>query len=114
MKKYLFGILMLLISMNGFSQEKVKGKKEITVHTSVQCGDCKDRIESVLNYTKGVKYTEVDVASKNVVIGYKAKKITADEIKEIIRNIGYSADELPADQTALDKLPACCKPGGMD
>lgn len=110
MKKYIVGLLLIFVSLNGFSQTK----KEATIHSSVLCNDCKERIESVLNYTKGVQYADVDIESKNISIKYNSKKISLDEIKQIIVSIGYDADELPADEAAIEKLPACCQPGGME
>ena len=105
----MLGVLLIFISLNGFSQTK----KEATIHSSVVCDDCKDRIESVLNYTKGVKFADVDVETKKVVVKYNSKKISLEEIK-IIVSIGYDADEMTAEETAVEKLPACCKPGGME
>ncbi len=110
MKKYIVGLLLLFISINGFTQTK----KEATIHSSVVCDDCRERIEGVLNYTKGVKFAEVDLESKNVLVKYNSKKISLEEIKKIITSIGYDADEMTAQEAAVEKLPACCKPGGMD
>ena len=50
---------------------------------------------------------------KKVTVGYNPKKISLDEIRKIISETGYDADDLKANPKSVEKLPACCKPGGM-
>jgi mercuric ion binding protein len=45
--------LFLFLSGLTFGQKKVE---EAVIQTSAQCGDCKERIEGKLNYTKGVVF----------------------------------------------------------
>ncbi|MEX2484942.1 MAG: heavy-metal-associated domain-containing protein [Brumimicrobium sp.] len=94
--------------MNGQSS-----KKTISIQTNAECGDCKERIEEGLNYTKGVVYAELNLDNKKVEVKYNSKKITEQEIKQIISEIGYDADEVKADSKSQSELPACCQPGGM-
>lgn len=106
----IFVLLFLLFSFTSFSQ---KGKVEITqIQTSAQCGDCKERIESKLNYTKGVIFAELDLDSKKVTVKFKSSVINLLQIKEIIAKIGYDADEVKAKLEDIQKLPNCCRPGG--
>ena len=91
------------------SQKKFE---EVIIQTSAQCGDCKERIESKLNYTKGVIFAELELESKKVTVKYKTKFITLLEIKKAIASIGYSADEIKAKEEDVLKLPKCCQPGG--
>lgn len=106
----IFVLLFLLFSFTSFSQ---KGKVEITqIQTSAQCGDCKERIESKLNYTKGVIFAEFDLDSKKVTVKFKSSVINLLQIKEIIAKIGYDADEVKAKFEDIQKLPNCCRPGG--
>ena len=86
---------------------------EAKIQTSAECGSCKTRIEGVLNYTKGVKFAELNLADKKVTVGYNPKKISLDEIRKIISETGYDADKVKANPKSVEKLPACCKPGGM-
>jgi copper chaperone CopZ len=92
-----------------FGQKKIE---EAVIQTSAQCGDCKERIESKLNYTKGVVFGELDLDSKKVTVRYKTKSISLQEIKQAIASIGYSADEVKAKEEDVLKLPKCCQPGG--
>ena len=92
-----------------FGQKKIE---EAVIQTSAQCGDCKERIESKLNYTKGVVFAELDLESKKVTVRYKTKSISLQEIKQDIASIGYSADDVKAKEEDVLKLPKCCQPGG--
>jgi len=91
-----------------------KGVKEVVIKTSAQCGMCKDRIESELGFTKGVKYANLDLETKEVTVRYKASKTSEENIRKAIAGVGYDADDVPADPEAYEKLPACCKKGGHD
>ena len=87
--------------------------KTIEIKTSAECGMCKKRIEEALNYTKGVKYAELDISNKVVTVKYNSGKTTAKEIRKKIAQTGYDADDMKAVESSVAKLPACCKPGGM-
>jgi copper chaperone CopZ len=95
--------------MNGQSS-----KKTISIQTNAQCGACKERIEEKLNYTNGIVYGELNLDNKVVEVKFNSKKITEQEIKQIISDIGYNADEVMADKKSQSELPACCQPGGME
>lgn len=113
MKKYLLMTMVLFFFSGVFAQEK-KGKMEtVVIQTSAECGDCKERIEEGLNYTKGVKFAELDLETKKVTVKFDPKKISLQQVKEKIASIGYDADEVKANPEAVQKLPACCQPGGM-
>ncbi len=84
-----------------------------TIRTSAECGQCKDRIESKLNYTKGVKYAELNYETKLLIVKYKPTVISKDEIYRILNELGYDADAKKADPEVVKTLPLCCQPGGM-
>lgn len=90
--------------------QELKKVEEVKIQTSAKCFDCKARIEDALNYLKGVKFAELDNETKVVTVQYKTKKVNLEQIKAEIAATGYTADEVKADQAAVDKLPACCKP----
>jgi copper chaperone CopZ len=109
MKTILF-ILAVCFSQVLFSQQAKK--QTIVIQTSAQCDDCKERIEGALNYTKGVKFADLDLETKKVTVQFLTKKTSLETIKAIIAKIGYDADEVKADITAVQKLPKCCQPNG--
>ena len=82
------------------------------VQFDCQCNDCKERIEGKLNYTKGIKFAELDEQTKIVTVKYDPSKIDLMTIKQTIAKIGYDADEVKAAQEDVEKLPKCCQPKG--
>ena len=114
MKNSVLFFLMLFVSSVGFSQKTAAKTETVVIQTSAECGECKERIEGALNYTKGVKFAELDLNSRKLTVKYKTDVISLEELKKQISALGYRADEVPADSVALEKLPACCKPNGME
>ncbi len=108
--KTLMICLTLFLSSQLFAQKHKS--QTIQIQTSAQCGDCKNRIENALNYTKGISYAELNMETKKVEIKFNPKKTDYDKIKAILSKIGYDADDQKADQQAVLALPKCCQPGG--
>ncbi len=108
--KRLMIVFALIFLAGGVNAQELKKVEEVTIQTSAKCGDCKVRIEDALNYLKGVKFAELDNETKAVTVRYKTKKVSLDEIKAEIAAAGYDADEVEAEESAVAKLPACCKP----
>lgn len=105
-------ILVSMITIAGLTvsaQDKPKNTEEIKIQTSAICGMCKDRIEHDLAFEKGIRSVSLDNDTKIVTVGYNPKKTDPDKIREAISDIGYDADDVPADQEAHDKLPRCCQ-----
>lgn len=105
-------LLILAICLNQAVFSQQAKKQTIVIKTSAQCDDCKERIEGALNYTKGVKFADLDLETKKVTVQFLTKKTSLETIKAIIAKIGYDADEVKADITAVQKLPKCCQPNG--
>ena len=105
----------LAIAMLGIFSEKTFASQDttITIKTSAQCESCKKRIENNMAFAKGVKKVSLDVDTKVLTLTYDKKKTSTEKLKKSVAKIGYDADELPADKKAYDKLPKCCKKGGM-
>jgi len=104
-------ILVSFLSLNGIAQKSVK---MLEIKTSAQCEDCKERIEKAMAYEKGVKSSNLDVETKILTVKYNANKTNLDLIKKAVANVGYDADDVPADKTAYDNLPSCCQKGGAE
>jgi len=90
-----------------FSQDKKA--ETIKIKTSAVCDMCKDRIEQGMAFEKGVKNVVLDVDTKIATITYNPSKTTPDDLRKAISKLGYDADNVVADKSAYDKLPACCK-----
>jgi mercuric ion binding protein len=100
--------LVMLVSLSSMTNQNAK-TKTITFITTAICGECKDRIEEKLNYTKGVVFAELNLENKMLTVKYKTELITDVKIKEILANLGYSSDTVVRNNDAYLALPKCCR-----
>ena len=107
----LLAVIFSLFFLNVNAQEKAKKTETIEIKTSAVCGMCKNTIETALSKVKGVKSSNLDVASKVVTVVYKTADVTPEQIRIAITLAGYDADDMPADAKAYDNLHGCCKKG---
>ena len=110
MKTITLSLFFVLFSTISFGQKSMTSQ----IQTNAQCGDCKERIEGKLNYTKGIKFAELDDQTKIVTVKYDPSKIELLTIKQTIAKIGYDADDVKADKEDVEKLPKCCQPNGHE
>ena len=112
MKKLQLLILFILgISSFSFAQVVKKGGIEIaTIKTpTVQCEECKDRIERYLMREEGVQKVVVDYKKKITTVTYVAERTNIENVKTAIANAGYDADDVTANPDSYKMLPKCCK-----
>lgn len=111
--KSLATILLLIAGFvqTGHAQAVRKGAIETaTIKTpTVQCEECKDRIEKYMTREDGVQKCVVDYKHKVTKVTYLVDRTTYENVKTAIANIGYDADDVAADPDAYKKLPTCCK-----
>ncbi|MFH0866865.1 MAG: heavy metal-associated domain-containing protein [Bacteroidota bacterium] len=113
MKSVMLFVIAIFL-LNGYSNAQTSAKTDtVKILTSAVCGMCKTRIESNMAYEKGVVEVVLDVDSRICTIVYKTDKTDPDKLRQAISKIGYDADSVLADPKAYEKLPACCKKGGM-
>jgi periplasmic mercuric ion binding protein len=112
MKKIqLFLFLLLACSGALVAQVVRKGAQEIaTIKTpTVQCQECKERIESYLSREDGVQKVVVDYKRKITKVTYLIDRTNYENVKTAIANAGYDADDVTANPDSYKKLPTCCK-----
>jgi copper chaperone CopZ len=113
MKKILsLSLFFSLFIIYGRAQQPVrKGALEtVTINVpTVQCDECKDRIEKYLTREDGITVAKVDYKKKTCKVTYYWDRTTVENIKTAIANIGYDAGDVAADAEAYKKLPTCCK-----
>lgn len=110
--KNIKSIFLLLFIVTGSSTVFAQNSTAtIQIKTTAECEQCKERLEKAMAYEKGVKKSTLNLDTKVLTVEYNPKKTNPDVLRELIRNIGYDADSLPAYNKAYDKLPECCKKG---
>ncbi|MGV3630437.1 MAG: heavy-metal-associated domain-containing protein [Bacteroidota bacterium] len=113
MKNLIISLLAILFIGTASAQEKTTIRQTAAIKTTAECGDCKERIEGKLNYMKGISFAELNYETQELTVKFRTDKITLDEIRKAVSDLGYDADEVKANPEAQAKLPMCCQPGGM-
>src|SRR3989344_1744347 len=70
----------------------------------MHCTSCANTIEKTLNKTKGIIKVSVNFATEKAAIDYDEKKTNVDEIKKIIKKIGYTAIDSASETHESGKL----------
>ena len=115
MKKIVW-ITLVMISTLTNAQNKSKKVETVEIQTSAVCEMCEDLIiHKNLVYEKGIKFAEMDVETGTLTVRYRKDKTSLEHIRNVISNLGYSADSVKADSVAYENLHFCCKqPCGVD
>jgi copper chaperone CopZ len=109
MKKLVFSLLLALgFAFGASAQTKAVQTAKISL-PSVQCGMCKEKIETYLKRYDGIQSVNVNYKRKEATVKYLTDRITEEDIKAAIANAGYDANEVAANPEAYKKLPKCCK-----
>ncbi len=111
MKKLILLPMFIFLILSGKAQETNK-VGIVTIKISSVCEMCKERIENKLNYTRGIVFAEVNLEEKTVEVKFKSKIIGSEDIKLIISNLGYHADDVNRNEEAFKNLPKCCRDEG--
>ena len=92
------------------AQNKTKKVETVEIQTSAVCDMCKELIiDKNLVFEKGLKYAEMDVETGILTVRYRNDRTSAEHIRNLISDLGYSADSVLADPIAYDNLHFCCK-----
>ena len=84
----------------------------IDIRTSTVCDMCEKTIEENLIYERGVKKVDVDLEKSRIHVEYDQRKISPEVLRIAVSKLGYMADDIPGDENAFKKLPACCQKEG--
>jgi copper chaperone CopZ len=87
---------------------EVKGAETIVIQTNAYSAKSNDVFKESLPFVKGVKDYKYDEKTYKIAVAYDAKKTTPAEIRNAIAKLGFSADQVKADDKARAKLPAEC------
>jgi len=114
MKKVLMFTVILFFGHEGYTQlnNKVKRTKQLEIETSIQCGECENRLDNMFAEFWAVKNVSYDIDEQLITVTYNSNKTSPEEIRDAIAKVGYDADDVEAKEAAYNELPACCQKGG--
>lgn len=109
MKKFLIATIAVTgLSIAAHSQTKPVLTAIIKTPNAL-CQSCKERIEGQLKRYDGIAEVTVNFRKGETKVKYITDRINIEEIKAIIANCGYDADDVPAAEDAYNRLPKTCK-----
>ncbi len=110
MKKLLLSVLAVVgFTLSSLAQAK-SSLQTVKISTpSVQCGMCKNKIETYLKRYNGITSVNVNYKKKETIVKYVSDRINEEEIKTAIANAGYDANDVTANPDSYKRLPECCK-----
>ncbi len=109
MKKILIATIATVgLSLAGLSQVKPVLSAVIKTPNAL-CENCKIRIENYLKRYDGVLQITVNYRKGETKVKYVTDRISIEEIKTAIANVGYDADDVLAENDAYLRLPKTCK-----
>lgn len=108
MKIVLAAAVLSFFSFNAMAQ--VKPVLNATIKTpNARCEECKDKIETYLKRYDGVMSVNVNIRKGETTVKYITDRTNIEEIKTAIANVGFDADDVPANPDFYKLLPKCCK-----
>lgn len=108
MKIFLAAVIISFISLNGMAQVKPMLTAKIKT-PNARCEECKSKIEAYLKRYDGVIDINVNIRKGETMVKYVTDRINIEDIKTAIANVGFDADDVPANPDFYKLLPKCCK-----
>jgi copper chaperone CopZ len=105
-------VMVLLFAGVGVTMAQAKKGTMVTAKIAtptVQCEQCKNRIERYLHTEEGVASSKVDYKHGITTVKFFSDRTNIENVKTAIANAGYDADNVTASEEAYKKLPTCCK-----
>jgi periplasmic mercuric ion binding protein len=105
-------VMVLLFASVSFTMAQSSKGTLVTAKIStptVQCEQCKERIERYLTHEEGVKEAKVDFKHGTTTVKFYSDRTTIENVRTAIANVGYDADNEKANPESYAKLPTCCK-----
>lgn len=105
-KSTLFALLAFVFTA---SAQQATTAKAVIKTPGLYCDICKDKVEQALFKQYGIISYKVDVKKLTTTVSWVTDRTDIEQIKTMIANAGFDADDVTADEEAYKKLPPCCK-----
>ena len=105
-------VMVLLFAGVGVTMAQAKKGTMVTAKIAtptVQCEQCKNRIEKSLLREEGIASSKVDYKHGITTVKFFSDRTNIENVKTAIANAGYDADNVTASEEAYTRLPTCCK-----
>ena len=103
-------VSLMVVGFAAISTAQVKPVQKATIKTpNALCEACKERIESYLRRYDGITLVDVNYRKGETKVTWLSDRIDIEQIKTAISNLGYDADDVPANEDSYKRLPKTCK-----
>jgi copper chaperone CopZ len=104
--KFIFILAIALASNAAYAQQK---KVETTTFwVAGVCGMCEETIEKTLD-SKGIVQADYVLASNQLTVTYKPKKISLEKIHQLLNEAGYDTESSICTDEQYSRVHGCCK-----
>ena len=86
-----FGILALALCLSAAAGNPKNRLCTVTYRSSVECEQCRKKVEANIAFEKGVKDLQVDLSAQTIRITFDTAKTDTATLGSAIRRLGYSA-----------------------
>jgi len=109
MKKFVFIMLVALVSVGANAQEKKNRNAKYAVEVNGNCDSCKKRIEKAALSVSGVKSAVWDVDSHRLDLILNEEKTSLAQVEKAVAKVGHDTQHVKAENADYDKLHSCCQ-----
>ena len=68
--------------------------KNIQFRTNINCGGCVATVKPHLDNAEGICHWDIDTANKDKILTVHSDGITSEQVLEIVKNAGFTAEPL--------------------
>lgn len=108
-KKLSLVIALFFLLTSSISAQNPRRSKAV-IKTSAECMYCKKSIEKTIGAIDGVRKVSCDYQKHEVNVMYNANKVSLADIKKAMNELGYDADDQPANNSKSNQLRHKAKP----
>jgi periplasmic mercuric ion binding protein len=101
-------VALLVFCFTATAQQKAVDKAVIKT-PGMHCEMCKDRIEKSLFKQYGIASYKANLKAKTITVTWLTDRTDIEQIKTMIANAGYDADDVIAEEASKKRIPAECK-----
>ncbi len=87
---------MLLFSTPSWSQ--LRNIEEVQFKTSADCPMCKEAIEEMFTFERGVRHAILDLEKNVVTVRYNSRRTDEERLRNALLDLGYKADPVEGEE----------------
>ncbi len=107
MKKLLVLIVMVLLVVSTYADNKQKNVSEVTYKVEMDCQSCVNKIKKNIPFEKGVKDFKVDFEGQTVTIKFRDDKTNKENLAQALKKLDFKVEELKKGESVKPAAKCC-------